>query len=733
MKKYFLKLMLPILAIGLFAACDDVPSPYYVLSPEEANTTVEGEGTAEKPYTVADALNIITAGSFSSSNVYVEGIVVQVDDIDPDQFSRYHNLTYYIADSASIDEDGIATAQLEIYRGMGLAGANFNSQSDLKVGDHVIVWGQLTLYGSTAEVTQGSWLYQLNDQIAGKFDSDVEPAGSGTYADPYNVAKANDLIVNGTFSSDKVFVKGIVSRVDDVDDSEFNRFHNLTYYISDDGTTAGQLEVYRGMGLGGANFESKTDLKVGDEVIVYGQLTLFGSTKEITQGSQLAYLNGQESIPSTPTDGEPSGDGTKENPYNAAAANQLANSLADNANSNVVYIKGKVSSIKENYDAKNANTGQYYGNATYYISDDGSSNGQFYIYRALYLGNKEYDGTGDLLKPGDDVVICGKVTKYVSSYGTTLETVQKEAYLYSLNGKVVEGSGNEEPSGEATGDGTANSPYNCVAAIKVCNALASDAKTDKDVYVKGKVVSIKENYNTVNSSTGEYFGNITCYISDDGTTTNQFQIYRALYFGNQPYTEGTMPKVGDEVVFCGKLMNFRGNTPETSQKEAYLYSLNGSTSGGDTPTPSPTDTEGDGTLQYPYTVADAQAIYESTGGTAVIGYVSGYVVGYVEGNAYNGTTVVFGTPDLEKGEVQTEILITDNPQENDYTKCVPVQLPKGEFRDKLDLFTNKGAILGQKLVVKGSIEKYFGVCGLKSPTYASWANGTIGTADAKRR
>lgn len=731
MKKYFLKLMLPILAIGLFAACDDVPSPYYVLSPEEANTTIEGEGTAEKPYTVADALNIINGGTYSSSNVYVEGIVVQIDDIDSEQFSRYHNLTYYIADESSIDEEGVASDQLEVYRGMGLAGANFNSPSDLKVGDHVIVWGKLTLYGSFAEVTQGSWLLQLNDQKCSPFDSQAEPKGSGTFEDPYNVSAANDFIDKGDYAGKKVFVKGIVSRVDDIDDEQFNRYHNLTYYISDDGTSAGQLEVYRGKGLGGADFENKDDLKVGDEVIVYGELTLFsGSIKEFTQDSQLAFLNGQASKPSDPVSGEATGDGTKDNPYNAAAANQLANSLADNANSNVVYIKGKVSSIKENYDSKNPNTGQYYGNATYYISDDGSSNGQFYIFRALYLGNKEYDGTGDLLQPGDDVVICGKVTKYVSNYGTTLETVQKEAYLYSLNGKVVEGSGNEEPSGEATGDGTANSPYNCVAAIKVCNALASDAKTDKDVYVKGKVVSIKENYNTVNNSTGEYFGNITCYISDDGTTTNQFQIYRALYFGNQPYTEGTMPKVGDEVVFCGKLMNFRGNTPETSQKEAYLYSLNGSTSGGDTPTPSPTDTEGDGTLHYPYTVADAQAIYESTSGTAVIGYVRGYVVGYVDGNGLNENTAAFGSiPNAQ----ETEFLIADSPQETDYTKCVPVQLPKGEFRNRLDIFSTQGAILGQQIVMKGSIEKYFGVCGIKSMTYASWGNESIGTADAKRR
>lgn len=720
MKKYFLKLMLPILAIGLFAACDDVPSPYYVLSPEEANTTVEGEGTAEKPYTVADALNIITAGSFTSTNVYVEGIVVQVDDIDPDQFSRYHNLTYYIADSASIDEDGIATAQLEIYRGMGLAGANFNSQSDLKVGDHVIVWGQLTLYGSTAEVTQGSWLLQLNDQKCSPFDSQAEPTGSGTFEDPYNVSAANDFIDKGDYAGKKVFVKGIVSRVDDIDDEQFNRYHNLTYYISDDGTSAGQLEVYRGKGLGGADFAQKDDLKVGDEVIVYGELTLYGSTKEFKQDSQLAYLNGQESKPSDPTSGEATGDGTKENPYNSVAANQVCASLAADDQTGPVYVKGKIASIVQNYDYNSQ-----YGNIHCYISDDGTDSNQFLIFRALYFGNVKYT-QGPLPKVGDDVIFYGKLTNFK---GNTYETVQNEAYLYSLNGQVEEGGGGQ-PSGEAKGDGTLQNPYNCVAAINVCNALAADVKTDNDVYVKGKIVSIKENYDKADAN-GNPYGNITCFISDDGTTTDQFQIYRALYFGNQPYTEGTMPKVGDDVVFCGKIMNFRGNTPETSQKEAYLYSLNGQTQDGNDPDPGVENpgVQGKGTMESPYSVADAQLVYEKAGGSATTAFVTGYVVGYVNGNSYNESTVTFGYPE----KADTEIVIADSPNETDYQNCIPVQLPKeGKWRSELELYAQQ-ALMHQQVVIKGSIEKYFGVCGIKSPSYASWGETVIGTAEAKKR
>ena len=269
-----------------------------------------------------------------------------------------------------------------------------------------------------------------------------------------------------------------------------------------------------------------------------------------------------------------------------------------------------------------------------------------------------------------------------------------------------------------------------MAAINVCNALAADTKTDKDVYVKGTIVSIKENYNKTDDK-GNPYGNITCFISDDGTTTNQFQIYRALYFGNQPWTEGIMPSVGDEVVFCGKLMNFRGNTPETSQKEAYLYSLNGQTGDGNDPDPGPETPglQGKGTMESPYSVADAQQIYEKAGGSTTTAFVTGYVVGFVDGNAMNATTTTFAYP--EKAE--SEIIIADSPEENDYTKCIPIKIPNGEeWKSNFELSAQQG-LMHQQVIMKGSITKYFGVCGIKDVTYAKWADIVIGEASAKRR
>ena len=271
------------------------------------------------------------------------------------------------------------------------------------------------------------------------------------------------------------------------------------------------------------------------------------------------------------------GEGTLEAPYNSVAANELASSLESGAESDYVYIKGKISSIKEEYSTT-------HGNATFYISPDGTPQGQFYVYRALYLGNKKFTDGDTQIKVGDEVIVYAKLTNYM---GNTPETVQGACYLYSLNGQTAGGDqpGGGDSTGEAKGSGTAADPYNSVAANLYASSLASGQNSPAEVYIKGKVVSVKEQF-------GTQFGNASFYISDDGTSTDQFYVYRALYLGNQKYTSGTLLNVGDEVVVCGLVTNYMGNTPETVQGQAYVVSINGETEpgegggevgGGDTP------------------------------------------------------------------------------------------------------------------------------------------------------
>lgn len=259
------------------------------------------------------------------------------------------------------------------------------------------------------------------------------------------------------------------------------------------------------------------------------------------------------------------GNGTVDSPYNPLAVVQYIKSFEAGVNSsNYVYIKGIVSSTKE--------ISAQFGNASFYISADGTTTGtQFYVYRVKGLGNKNI-ASDDEVKVGDEVIICAKVVNYG---GNTPETVQGEGYIYSLNGKTE--GGTTPSTGQATGDGSKENPFNSVAANQMASKLASGAKTDKQYYIKGKVVSVKEAFSA-------QYGNASFYISDDGKEDNKFYVFRTLYLGNEKWTEGkTNVAVGDEVVVCGSLINYMGNTPETVQGETYLVSLKSNGGGTETP------------------------------------------------------------------------------------------------------------------------------------------------------
>ena len=146
----------------------------------------------------------------------------------------------------------------------------------------------------------------------------------------------------------------------------------------------------------------------------------------------------------------------------------------------------------------------------------------------------------------------------------------------------------------------------------------TEYETSDNVYVKGKISKINETYTASGNN-----GNATFFISEDGTEeSDQFQCYRILYLGNKQYTSGTDIKVGDDVVIYGKLMNYRGNTPETVAKGAYLYSLNGNTEGGGDDTGG--DTGGGGDT-----------------GTAMTKSVDGLVVTFTNPNATAGESVTY--------------------------------------------------------------------------------------------
>lgn len=106
----------------------------------------------------------------------------------------------------------------------------------------------------------------------------------------YTVAKALELIAAGEGLDAKVYVKGQITNIQEVDITD--KFGNATYTISDDATAANALLIYRGYYYDKGKFTSKDQIKVGDVVVVYGKLVKFYEKFEMNSGNHIYSING---------------------------------------------------------------------------------------------------------------------------------------------------------------------------------------------------------------------------------------------------------------------------------------------------------------------------------------------------------------------------------------------------------------------------------------------------------
>ena len=274
-------------------------------------------------------------------------------------------------------------------------------------------------------------------------------------------------------------------------------------------------------------------------MIIYGNVVNYkGNTPETQQNSAFLYsLNGK-------TDG-----GTE--PEDPTKVQQITCAeFIEKADPNTTYrLVGEVTSTV---------------NTTYCSFDMNDGTATVVVWT---VNNK--DEWKDVVKKGGTVTVRGKYLKYEKEGNVKHEMV--DAYIEDFKEGADPGA-DDTPSGS----GTLESPYNPKAAYDVAAALEKDAKTENDVYVAGKISSVKYTFSAA-------YGTATFNISEDGSTNGtQFPCYSVYYLGNRAWAEGdTQVAVGDEVIICGKLTNYGGNTPETASKAAYIYSLNGVTDGGE--------------------------------------------------------------------------------------------------------------------------------------------------------
>lgn len=106
-------------------------------------------------------------------------------------------------------------------------------------------------------------------------------------------------------------------------------------------------------------------------------------------------------------------------------------------------------------------------------------------------------------------------------------------------------------------------------------------------------------------------------------------------------------------------------------------------------------------------------------------WVKGYIVGYIDVNITNvmkEETCVFGS-----GNVATNIVMAMTPDETDWTKCIPVQLPSGAMRNVLNVMDHPENV-GALVTIYGTTgSKYCSAYGVRSVTNYKWGDKGVFT------
>ena len=137
--------------------------------------------------------------------------------------------------------------------------------------------------------------YSYDNEIVNKnvtVTQNANPNGPGSQNNPYTVAQAHAAI-DANAGTQGVYATGIVSAIPTAWSTDYN---NITFNFVDTEGDSNFLQAYRCVSSTGVDAST---VAVGDVVVVYGNLTKYGSTYEFGQGCQLVSLT--HPVITTPT------------------------------------------------------------------------------------------------------------------------------------------------------------------------------------------------------------------------------------------------------------------------------------------------------------------------------------------------------------------------------------------------------------------------------------------------
>ena len=408
----------------------------------------------------------------------------------------------------------------------------------------------------------------------------IEPSGKGTLDSPYNVAGVIEYL--GGLGADvpspnDVYIKGFITSITETFGTQYG---NATFEISDTKDAPNKFLCYRVKYFGGQGYSDPTalNIKEGDEVIICGKVVNYkGNTPETSANAAYVYSINGTGGGTTPPPTETLG--TKDAPLTVKQALEYINKLEDNGTTKEdAYVAGKITQIKTAEDKI-----AQYKNIDYIISD---GTGEITVFRGKNIDNTDFTAAGQI-NVGDEVVVFGKLTKYVKDGNTTPEVAQGNYIV-----KLTKGSGGGG-GGDAKGTGTASDPFNIAAAIAKCKEVGTTASTEK-YYIKGYVVK-------GGKASGGY-GNVTFDMGDTKDATELFKAYQVAGTDGEKLADGYEVPAGAEVVVYGPVVTYNTTYETAGKSAAQIVTINGKKTneggGGDSG-----GAAGDGSQSNPYNVA----------------------------------------------------------------------------------------------------------------------------------
>ncbi len=294
--------------------------------------------------------------------------------------------------------------------------------TEFKAGAKVKITGSLTKYVNKNSGQVTAEIKNATVEILEDGEGGETPAG--TEVTCAQAVELTNALEDGATSAEVYSVTGYITEV--VGNVSKNQ---QTFWMADTKDGGKVFEAFY------ANLpEGVTEFKAGMKVKITGNLMKFVKNEQVTPEIKNATVEILENGGDTPTPTIEGG--TIEDPYTVEEALQIIND--GTYTSAKVYVTGKISEIKE------INT--EYGNATYFISDDGTKTTQLQVFRGTSLGGEKFQET-DELAVGDKVTVYGILTMYQN---TTPEITGSQ--LYELNGEIAGGGngGNGGNDGDAT-------------------------------------------------------------------------------------------------------------------------------------------------------------------------------------------------------------------------------------------------------------------------------------------